>query len=149
MNLTLPGRRQEPKQRKHRAASPAELREENRLLLNRQAAADDFFALLMDDRDQVYACWQKAAADRDAAEQLAACLAEENLHLRARLASFEAAEANATAVTVPPMVRDTSAFEDQATEPFCVKTLQAALGTAVTNPGQTGWGARNQQTGVA
>lgn len=60
------------------------------------------------------------------------------------LAELRAFHATATAVTVPPMVRDTSAFEDQATEPFCIKTLQAALGTAVTDPGQTTWGAARQ-----
>ena len=51
--------------------SAAELRQENRLLLAREIAAADFFALLMQDRDEVYACWQKAADDRDTAEALA------------------------------------------------------------------------------
>lgn len=59
--------------------------------------------------------------------------------LRRRFAAQLAADANATAVTVPPMVRDTSAIEDQATCPIPVHTLWDALGLGpVTDPGHTG-----------
>ena len=44
----------------------AELRDENVRLLNRQAAADDYFALLIQDRDQVYAAWRFAQKGRQA-----------------------------------------------------------------------------------
>ena len=61
------------------------------------------------------------------------------LALQARFGTQIAAEANANRVTVPPMVRDTTAIEDQATGPIPVKALWDALGvgptTAVTDPG--------------
>ena len=115
------------------------LRQDVASLLNFKAAADDYFALLTQDRDEVYRCWQKAAADRDTAEQLAACLAEDNERLWQRLAPFEAAEANRTAVTVPPAERDIDP-DDQPTHPqgINVTTLWDALGVgpvhAVTDP---------------
>jgi hypothetical protein len=49
--------------------------------------------------------------------------------LRAELAPYRAAEANENAVDVPPMERDTTAVEDQATAPVPVLTLQQAFGT--------------------
>ncbi|MFI9618067.1 hypothetical protein ACIG8S_04025 [[Kitasatospora] papulosa] len=110
---------------RHRAATPAELRQENRLLLNRQAAADDFFALLMKDRDEVHNLWRHAEEKAADAEIVVVCqqgqideLTAENLALKAKLA-------NTAAVTVPEMERDTTAFEDQATEPIDARDLQA------------------------
>ncbi|NUP23571.1 MAG: hypothetical protein HOZ81_47455 [Streptomyces sp.] len=55
-------------------------------------------------------------------------LREEVTQLRALLAPYLAAEATAGAVTVPDMVRDTSAPEDQATTPIPVETLWDAHG---------------------
>jgi hypothetical protein len=123
---------------RRRAADKVEsLREENRKLLDRQLAADDYFAILTADRDHVYAAWEFAETARQEAEMVAACLQAERDELleecaewrveaqtlSARLAPFLAAEANATRVTVPRMVRDTSAFEDQATAPIDVREL--------------------------
>lgn len=125
------------------------LRDDVASLLTFKAAADDFFALLTADRDEVYRCWEKAAADRDTAEQLAACLAEENTRLWQRLAPLEAAEANRTAITVPPAEREVDP-DDQPTHPqgINVTTLWAAHGIspvhAVTDPGQASWGARRE-----
>lgn len=51
---------------------------------------------------------------------------DEALALRARFSGPLAAEANATAVTVPCGYRDTSAIEDQATGPIDVRPLWAA-----------------------
>jgi len=66
-------------------------------------------------------------------------LLAEVLRFRARFGAQLAAEANANRITVPPMVRDASAIEDQATGPIPVKALWDALGvgptTAVTDPG--------------
>ncbi|MER5653493.1 hypothetical protein ABT076_10805 [Streptomyces sp. NPDC002131] len=114
------------------------LREENRKLLDRQLAADDFFAILTEDRNDVYAAWEFAEQARQEAEMVASCIQAERDELlkecvewrveaqalRARLAPFLAAEANANRVTVPRMVRDTSAFEDQATAPIDVRELR-------------------------
>lgn len=104
-----------------------ELRDDVRSLLTFKMAADDYFALLSQDRDDVYACWQDEQALRQEAEEAAARMQSERdewrdeaLTLRTRFGAELAAEANADAVTVPPMVRDTSAFEDQATEPIPV-----------------------------
>jgi hypothetical protein len=60
-------------------------------------------------------------------------LAEELAALKRRFAPQLAAEANAHRITVPPMVRDTSAVEDQATQPIPVHTLWDALGPATTH----------------
>ena len=57
--------------------------------------------------------------------------------LRVKFGPQLAAEANAAAVTVPPMVRDTSDPADQATQPIPVLTLQQAHGIGpVTVPGR-------------
>lgn len=66
-------------------------------------------------------------------------LRDEVLMFRARFGAQLAAEANATAVTVPPMVRPIDGPEDQATSPIDVRPLWDALGigptAAVTDPG--------------
>lgn len=64
--------------------------------------------------------------------------------LRAELAPYRAAEANAHRVDVPLMERDTTAVEDQATEPVPVLTLQQAFGS--TNPADVPTWARNTDT---
>lgn len=62
------------------------------------------------------------------------------LALQARFGPQLAAEANANRVTVPPMVRDTTAIEDQATGPIDVRPLWAAADAGllgpVTDPGR-------------
>lgn len=55
-------------------------------------------------------------------------LRADNEALRRQLAPYLAADANAAAVTVPQMVRDTSAIEDQATAPIRVTTLREQFG---------------------
>lgn len=177
MSLTIPftGRREKAKdkRRKHRAddriaelkaAHAAEiarlgdemklLRDDNVRLLNRQAAADDYFALLWNDvlvtnqalvvkeglRQEAEVAAAQMRMDRDELLEESAEWRVEAQTLRARLAPFLAAEANANAVTVPPMVRDTSAIEDQATGPIYVQTLRDAAAAGllgpVTDPGR-------------
>lgn len=69
-------------------------------------------------------------------------LAEEVAHLRGKFAAQLAAEANANRIDVPPMVRDTSAIEDQATGPIDVTALWEARDAGrlgpVTDPGRIG-----------
>jgi peptidoglycan hydrolase CwlO-like protein len=81
----------------------------------------------------------KAAIDYDELLDDRNAWRDEALALRARFGDQIAAEANANAVTVPPMVRDTSDPEDQATVPvpIVVRTLQQAhcIGP-VTDPGR-------------
>lgn len=167
MTLTdlLPSRREKPR-RKHRAddriadlkarhaAELAKLRAENVALLERQAAADDFFTLQdqyltgleadlaaevqrRERSDEVLASYQ---VDLEEAAAESERLTDELLALRARFGPQMAAEANATAVTVPPGFRDTGAIEDQATGPIYVQPLWDALNagptTAVTDPGR-------------
>lgn len=126
----------------------AELRDENVKLLTRQAAADDYFALLIQDRDEVYAAWKDERRKREEAEQAAAAMQSqrdelleecaewrvEAQNLSKRLAPFLAAEANANRVTVPPMERDTTAIEDQATGPIYVQTLRDAADAGLLGP---------------
>ncbi|MFF6966212.1 hypothetical protein ACFY9G_22955 [Streptomyces anthocyanicus] len=129
----------------------AELRDDVRSLLTFKMAADDYFALLTQDRDDVYACWREEQALRQEAEEAAARMQSERdewrdeaLALRARFGPELAAEANAEAVTVPPAIRDTSAFEDQATEPIKVLTLQQAFGS--TDPAHVpAWARRDKE----
>ncbi|EGE40849.1 hypothetical protein GTY83_07315 [Streptomyces sp. SID4928] len=64
---------------------------------------------------------QERTAERDQA-------LTEASRLRAQLAPYLAADANTNAITVPPSERDTTAFEDQATEPIKVTTLREAFG---------------------
>jgi len=113
MSLTLPWRGTG----QHRL-SAAELRDENRLLLARETAAADFFALLIADRDEVHACYRKAAEDRDTAEALADEYAQQLAAQDAELRELRAFKANACAVDVPPMHRDTRNSADQATQPI-------------------------------
>ncbi|QCX81170.1 hypothetical protein C9F11_37935 [Streptomyces sp. YIM 121038] len=56
-------------------------------------------------------------------------LQEEVTSLRQRFAAQLAAEANAAAIRVPPVYRDTSDPDDQATEPIRVLTLAEAFGS--------------------
>lgn len=85
--------------------------------------------------------FDKAAIDRSAA-------LEDLAEARAELAELRAFKANATAATVPPMQRDTSALADQATEPINVRPLWQALNlgptAATTNPGRLpcSWGVK-------
>jgi outer membrane murein-binding lipoprotein Lpp len=92
------------------------------------------------ERTRLEGDFDQAAIDLSGCREDLQASEAENAYLRKRLAPFLAAEANAAAVTVPPMVRDTAAIEDQATGPIYVQTLWDALGTgptaAVTDPGR-------------
>ncbi|WP_330449643.1 hypothetical protein [Streptomyces anulatus] len=68
------------------------------------------------------------AADLDERTQERDQALTEASRLRAQLAPYLAAEANTNAITVPASERDTSRFEDQATEPIKVTTLRDAFG---------------------
>lgn len=127
----IPGRRD---RRKHSSDHIIrQLRRDIAKLLNRQAAADDFFALLLNDVVTTNAAWEQEKQLRGEAEEAASQMQmdrdewrDEALRLRARFGAQLAAEANATAVTVPCGYRDTSAIEDQATGPIDVRPLWAA-----------------------
>ena len=120
------------------------LRVDNRNLFTRLMAADEAIAILRNDLADAHARQAEAEelvvkeqADRldlaDERDELAAELAA----LKKRFAAQLAAEANATRVDVPPMVRDTSDPADQATAPIDVRPLWEALGIGpVTNPGR-------------
>lgn len=118
-----------------------ELRQENRKHLTRQMAADDFFAILMHDVTTTNSAWEQEKRLRGEAEEAAAQMRMERdewrdrfLALQARFGPQLAAEANATAVTVPPMVRDTSDPADQATGPIDVKALWEARDAGLLGP---------------
>lgn len=139
MSITIPWQRGHGH---HRALDRiAELRYENVRLMNRQAAADDYFAILMQDRADMYTAWRDAVHRADLADDIAtarlvaACEAvtraeeaeQDVADMRAELLELRAYKAENTAITVPPMVRDTSAVEDQATAPIDVRPLWDAL----------------------
>jgi hypothetical protein len=123
-----------------------ELRAENVILLGNLHSAGDAIALLRQDLAEAHA--HQAVAEEIVVQQLADIddvtaerdqLLDEVLMFRARFGPQLAAEANANRITVPPMVRDTTAIEDQATGPINVTALwearDAGLLGPVTNPG--------------
>ncbi|WP_405848048.1 hypothetical protein OG211_12130 [Streptomyces niveus] len=139
MSLTIPWQRGHGH---HRALDRiAELRDENVRLHNRQAAADDYFAVLLEDRADMYTAWRDAVHRADLADDIAtarlvaACEAvtraeeaeQQAADMRAELLALRAYKAETTAITVPPMVRDTSNGADQATAPIDVRPLWDAL----------------------
>jgi chromosome segregation ATPase len=155
VSLTIPfvGRREKPRKANRTETKLARakeqlaaVREDNVKLLNRQAAADDFFAILLHEVTTTNAAWEHEKRMRGEAEEAAAQMRmdrdewrDEALALRAQLAPYKAAEANAHRIDVPPMQRDTTAIEDQATGPIDVRTLREAADAGllgpVTNPG--------------
>lgn len=150
MSLTalIPGRRD----RKHHPDTIIRnLRRDMAKVMNRQAAADDFFAILLNDVTTTNAALYREKQLRGEAEEAAAqmrmerdALQDEIAELRKQLAPFLAAEANANRVDVPPMERDTSDPADQATQPIPVITrviplpeaANAGLLGPVTDPGR-------------
>lgn len=123
MSLTIPGRRrQHPKHKASERLSSLEI--EYRRIKAVVAGADAEFIRLRHraaEAEIVADCTLRNLEDvteeRDA-------LAAEVAELKDRLAPLEAAEANRQAVTVPPMVRDTSDGADQNTTPIDVRTLR-------------------------
>ncbi|MPY47072.1 hypothetical protein [Streptomyces acidicola] len=128
----------------------AELRRNEITLLTNLHAAGDEVALLREDlatagarqaETEQVVVQQQADIDDLTAERDQ--LAEELTALKSRFGGQLAAEANANAVTVPGGYRDTSAIEDQATDPIGidVRTLreaaEAGLLGPVTDPGHT------------
>ncbi|MEU2484046.1 hypothetical protein ABZ593_05460 [Streptomyces sp. NPDC012617] len=106
----------------HRAVDEVErLREANERLLVQLADTRAKRA----EAEQVVVCLDADLIERtDERDQLQA----ELVNVRQVLAPYLAAEATAGAVTVPEMVRDTSALEDQATAPIAVTTLREQFG---------------------
>ncbi|MGW3825725.1 hypothetical protein ACWEAF_26315 [Streptomyces sp. NPDC005071] len=109
---------------RHRSATPAELREENKLLLAREVAASDFFTLLIQDRDEVYAAWEQSQERAGDAELVVVCQQGAIEELTAKVTALKAQLANVTRVDVPPMERDTRHGADQATAPIDVRQLR-------------------------
>ncbi|MFE7485550.1 hypothetical protein [Streptomyces sp. NPDC057552] len=139
MSLTLIPRSKPKPTRKHRLATRMELK---RQLRDLQEQTSQAFGQLIGAADTIATLQQQLAdirAKRAEAEQVVVCLAAdlddrtgerdqaraEVTALRAQLAPYLAAEANANAITVPAAERDTSRFEDQATAPIDVRELQA------------------------
>jgi hypothetical protein len=118
-----------------------ELRDDVKSLLTFKMAADDYFALLTQDRDEVYACWEDERRKRHETEEIVVMqlasiedLRAENDELHAELAALKAAAANATAITVPPMIRPIDGPEDEATAPIDVRPLQEAAAAGLLQP---------------
>ncbi|MEV7492248.1 hypothetical protein AB0O08_16020 [Streptomyces anulatus] len=139
---------------KHRAAD--KVAELERQLKVQQAQTASAFGQLIGAADTIATLEADLAdvrAKRAEAEQVVVCLAAdpderteerdqalaEASRLRAQLAPYLAADANAHAITVPLAERDTSSFEDQATEPIKVTTLREAfaVGPVVATQGST------------
>lgn len=116
-----------------------ELRDENRRLLTITHRAGDDIAHLQQQLADTAAKQGKAEelvvqlkADLDDLTDERDQLRAEVLRFQARFGGQLAAEANAHRIDVPPMERDTTAIEDQATGPIDVRPLWEALGTGPT-----------------
>lgn len=86
----------------------------------KQAAAEELVVQQQADIDEI-------TEERDE-------LRDEVLMFRARFGPQLAAEANAQRITVPRMIRDTSAVEDQATGPIDVRSLWEARDAGLLGP---------------
>jgi uncharacterized protein YhaN len=138
MSLTLPGLRQKPKQRKHRAADKVEeLRAENAHLMNRQAAADDFFAVLMDDRAELHNLWQYAEHKAACAEDVVVCQEADIRDLHRQIADL-------TERLRVASLADSAASRTQEIDTRALLKRITQGTDAVINPGQTSWGAARQ-----
>lgn len=146
MSLTIPFTNRRDRRKHSPDTVIRNLRTDMAAVMNRQAAADDFFAILLNDVVTTNAAWEQEKQLRGEAEEAAAQMRmerdewrDEALRLRAKFGPQLAAEANANRINVPPMVRDTSAVEDQATGPIDVTTLWAARDAGrlgpITDPG--------------
>ncbi|MFI1166498.1 hypothetical protein ACH4UM_23580 [Streptomyces sp. NPDC020801] len=123
--------------RKHRAIDEvARLR----TLLGGAHACIAGLQLQLDDKDRAIAAVSarqteleatvvQQQADIDELTEERDVLRDQLTALRLRFGAELAAEANANAITVPLMHRDTTALEDQATAPIPVLTLQQAFGS--------------------
>jgi regulator of replication initiation timing len=129
---------------KHRGQTPRQLAQTiGRLEREANAAACQIVALatevdkLQAERNQLSARLDETTVANQATIDTLTLQRDE---LLARLAAVRAAEANRHRVTVPAMVRDTSAIEDQATEPIPVLPLREAAAAGllgpVTDPGR-------------
>lgn len=164
MSFTLPGRNRG----RHRGLTPRQLAQKiSRLECEADNTACALVGLatevdelkqqrndLKDSLDAVAIEYSGALEDIAIAKEMNARLQAENARLRADLA-------NATAITVPQMERDTAAIEDQATAPIDVRTLRQAAeddllspvartstSGATANPStrQTSWGHNTDDT---
>ncbi|NED75311.1 hypothetical protein G3I51_23910 [Streptomyces sp. SID9944] len=122
--------------RKHRGKTPWQLVQTIGRLEREADAATCQMVAMATEIDTLTAGYARLEADFDqAAIDYSTALDDlrqarkENDRLRAELAT-------ATAVTVPPMVRDTSAIEDQATAPIDVRPLWVARDAGLLGPGR-------------
>ncbi|MFF9175922.1 hypothetical protein [Streptomyces sp. NPDC014793] len=117
------------------------LRENEVAILTNLHAAGDAIALLRQDLADAHTKQAEAEelvvklqADVDDRTAERDGLADELAALKVRFGPQLAAEANATRITVPPMVRDTSDPADQATAPIDVRPLWAARDAGLLGP---------------
>lgn len=131
---------------RHRGKTPAQLRSELDAATCHLVAMATEIDELKANRNQLEAQLDQAGIDYSGAlDDLRQAREERNewrgqaLALRARFGAQLAAEANANRIDVPPMVRDTTAVEDQETGPIDVRALwdarDAGLLGPVTDPG--------------
>lgn len=119
----------------------AAVREDNAKLLDWQAGADDFFAILMHDVVTTNAALGLEQQLRDEAEAVAEQMRvnrdewrDRALQLQARFGAQIAAEDNANRIDVPPMIRPIDGPEDMATGPIDVRALWDARDAGLLGP---------------
>jgi len=131
--------------RKHRGKTPWQLVQTIGRLEREADAKDCEMVAMATEIDELTADRNRLAAQLDEAaianqvtiDDLTAerdGLRDELAALKRRFGPQLAAEANANRIDVPPMVRDTSAIEDQATGPINVRTLHEAAAAGLLRP---------------
>lgn len=117
----------------HRAPSRRAVRDENKVLRARQAAAEELCARLVKDRDALYVAWQAEARRACEAELVVACQQRELQEHRALAQRLRAELRNTNAAPLPVPRRETGP-DEQLTEPrgIAVRPLHEALGITPT-----------------
>ncbi|NML55317.1 hypothetical protein HHL19_16210 [Streptomyces sp. R302] len=106
----------------HRAPTRAELAAENARLQAREAAADDFFALLLADRDILDQALEIATARYLEAETVVGCQGRQIAALEAQAAELTAQLATARSVSLPAGHRSVD-LGDEPTEPVGINVV--------------------------
>lgn len=144
MTITIPGLRRDKRTPRHKAVDEVDR------LRHQLAGAGHCIAGLRQQVAEARAAEDRANAKAvrvDEAEARAVAAEQKLAEQAAELRQLRAFKANVTSIDVPPGHRDVHP-DDQPTAPVDVKPLWAALGIgpvhAVTDPGQTAWGARRE-----
>ncbi|MFF9309992.1 hypothetical protein ACF1BS_03685 [Streptomyces sp. NPDC014748] len=120
--------------RKHRGKTPWQLVQKIGRLEREADQATCQMVAMATEIDGLTAGYARLEGDFDRAAVDYSTALDDLRQAREEIDRLRAELANSTAVTVPPMIRDTSAIEDQATAPIDVRPLWAARDAGLLGP---------------